>query len=107
MEFAKDAPAIPHPSVPEPELGEVNHAPPQPLSRVGTADLNGTRSRATTSDGQNLGSTGGVEGVEKEVLSKEEEEFLKLESTFITELGLSGSQLPTFARSAEDPATST
>ena len=44
---------------------------------------------------------------EREALSKEEEEFLKLESVFITELGLKSHQLPNFVRHAESTAATT
>ena len=72
-------------------------------SRIGTAD---TRDLGGTG---NLGATGtlGADALqldkEREELSKEEQDFLKLESIFITELGLRGEQLPSFAR----PATAT
>lgn len=69
-------------------------------SRAGTAE---NRSRANTADTKELGST--LDGVVKEVLSKEEEEFLKLESVFITELGLSQEQLPAFARPPPEVTT--
>jgi hypothetical protein len=76
----------------------------QSQSRSGTADHGGRASRAGTADGKELAAMG-LDGVEKEVLSKEEEEFLKLESIFITELGLHKDQLPTFARPPEPTTT--
>ena len=107
IEFSKDAPAIPH-NVPAQDLHTETAAPTNanntgaPPSRVGTADA-----RATTRDGRpSTADTTGTGGLtEAEIAqNKEEEEFLKLESIFITELGLHKDQLPGFARPA-DPTT--
>lgn len=74
-----------------------------PPSRAGTADV-----RTTTRDGRpTTADTVGTGGLtEAEIAqNKEEEEFLKLESIFITELGLHKDQLPGFARPAESTTT--
>jgi hypothetical protein len=105
IEFAKDAPQIPHLTAQHdlrdlPNTANTNtNNNQQSQSRQGTAEL---RSRQNTADSKELG---GLVGVEKEVLSKEEEEFLKLESIFITELGLHKDQLPAFARPPEPTTT--
>jgi hypothetical protein len=103
IEFAKEAPELPH-GAPQHDAHDNassnnnnNNDRNQNQSRAGTADH---RSRSNTADGKELGATGGLGGVEKEVLSKEEEDFLKLEAIFITELGLAKDQLPGFARPA-------
>eukprot|EP00981_Chlorochromonas_danica_P002312 scaffold446_cov183-Ochromonas_danica.AAC.11 len=72
-------------------------APPPPLSPPKTS---------TTASGFRTGSAPGTAGSSNQEgggeasqpVSKEEEDFLKLESIFISELGLDGEHLPAFAR---------
>ncbi len=112
IEYVKEAPAIPHPVAAHSDAhgdnnGNAGHgnnnSNQQSQSRAGTAEHG--RSRAGTADGKELGATGGLDGGEKEVLSKEEEDFLKMEAIFITELGLAKDHLPSFARPAEATTT--
>ena len=53
--------------------------------------------RVKTAD-STLGSLEETASANKAVLAKDEEEFLKLESIFITELGLSKENLPVFLK---------
>jgi hypothetical protein len=70
--------------------------PPVPSSKPVTAAVSsrtGTHTRAATaSDAAELATEGG------QGLSKEEEDFLKMEAMFITELGLDTDALPNFAK---------
>jgi hypothetical protein len=97
-------------------VGGAGHGGAQ--SRTGTAATADHTARTTSrgggggaeKDGGGLGATtattaaGAGDSADKEVLSKEEEDYLKLEAIFITELGLSKDQLPAFAR-PQEPAT--
>jgi hypothetical protein len=91
-------------------VGGAGHGGAQ--SRTGTAATADHTARTTSRGGgaekDGLGATTAAAGTgdlpDKEVLSKEEEDYLKLEAIFITELGLSKDQLPAFAR-PQEPAT--
>lgn len=109
IEFSKDAPPIPASAAAHDHHAEVASAaapvPTQPASRAGTAaDHRGSTSNGRPGTADTTASHGGLTEAEL-ALIKEEEEFLKMESIFITELGMSKDQLPSFARPAEQTAT--
>lgn len=112
IEFARDAPEIPHTAhhdLHADTSANTNQHTNAAPSRTGTADLRGA-SRGTgapgTADSHLSGAgLGDTASAEKEALSKEEEDFLKMESIFITELGLHKDQLPAFIRPPEPTAT--
>jgi len=73
----------------------------------GTAE-SGARPPGTAGSSSGGGGDGALmdtQTLQREALAKEEAEFLKLESVFISELGLSPDQLPDFARPETAPTS--